>query len=67
MKNFSALLFFVLAFISSAYSQNAESTQEISTSVQSELIYFYGAEVNYSKTDNIESRVGIILIEEENG
>lgn len=49
MKKTSAFLFFVLALISSVFGQSIESTQEISTPVQSAIIYLYGAEVNHSK------------------
>lgn len=49
MKNVSTLLFFVLVLTSSIFSQTAEPTQEISSPVQSAIIYLYGAEVNHSK------------------
>jgi len=48
-------LFFVLAMISHVFGQNTESTQEVSTPVQSAIIYLYGAEVNHSKQVTLNS------------
>lgn len=48
MKKTCSFLFFVLALISHVFGQT-ESTQEVSTPVQSAIIYLYGAEVNHSK------------------
>ena len=48
-------MFFVLAMISHVFGQNTESTQEVSTPVQSAIIYLYGAEVNHSKQVTLNS------------
>lgn len=49
MKKSIALLFLVLTIVTNIFGQIPESTQEISTPVQSAIIYLYGAEVNHSK------------------
>ncbi len=50
MKKNQFALFLLLAPIAfGAYGQNSEMTQEISTPVQSAIVYLYGAEVSHSK------------------
>ena len=51
MKNLKALLSVIIVFcFVVASSQTSETSQEVSTPVQSVIIYLYGAEVNQNKT-----------------
>ena len=49
MKKISLIIASVFVIVAIGKSQNAESVQEISTPVQSAIIYLYGAEVTHSK------------------
>lgn len=49
MKKFLLIIVSVFVIVAIGNSQNAESVQEISTPVQSAIIYLYGAEVTHSK------------------
>ena len=49
MKKISLIIVSVFVIVAIGHSQNAESVQEISTPVQSAIIYLYGAEVTHSK------------------
>ncbi len=49
MKNIVSTLIIVFASVLVAHSQNTETAQEITTPVQSAIVYLYGAEVTHSK------------------